>query len=114
MMLDVSTIDGTTVVMLPRRFDVDTASAVDSELKPVIAQKPARLLFDLSNTDYVSSAGMRVLLNVLHMVRHNGGTVALSSPGRQVQYVLEVTRFTKIFPVYSTRERALEELKAGH
>lgn len=113
MMLDISANGRTTIVLLPRRFDIDTAPDIDTELKPVIAQKPSRLLFDLANTDYVSSAGMRVLLNVLHQVRHNGGTVALSSPGRQVQYVLEVTKFTKIFPVYPSREDALRELNEG-
>jgi anti-sigma B factor antagonist len=110
MVLEKTIMDGTVVITLPRRFDVDSVPLVETGLKPIIAENPERVLFDFSKTDYVSSAGMRVLLASSRSIKEGGGTVALSSLGREVKYVLETTGFTKIFTVYETREKALKHM----
>jgi len=106
----ITVIEGTTVVTLPRRFDTDSAPAVDKELEPVIGRHPERLLFDFSGTDYISSAGMRVLVKTVHTMKDRGGTVAFSSLNSQVEYIFEIAGFQKIFTVYKTREKALQHL----
>jgi anti-sigma B factor antagonist len=111
MVLEADTFDGIIVITLPRRFDADSAPVIENELKPVIVQHPGHVLFDFSKTEYVSSAGARVLLSSARAVKEGGGTVALSSLSRQVQYVFEITGFTKIFTVYETWEKALKKMK---
>jgi anti-sigma B factor antagonist len=110
---EITTIDGTVVVALPRRLDADSAPRVEAELKPIIANNPQRLLFDLARTEYVASTGMRVLLAAAHAIRAAGGSVALSTLNRQVEYVLEITGFMKIFTTFPSREKALEEMQGG-
>jgi len=111
--LEISDIDGTTVVMLTRRFDADSAPLVEKEMVPVIGQHPERVLFDFSGTDYISSAGVRVLLKLTRAITDGGGSVALASLNRHVDYVFEVTGFTKIFTIYPSREKALKKMKKG-
>lgn len=107
----ISVTDGVTVVTLPRRFDTDSAPAVEKELEPLTSHCPDRLLFDFSGTDYISSAGMRVLVKTVHTARDCGGTVAFSSLNAHVEYIFEIAGFLKIFTIYKTREKALKDLK---
>ncbi len=111
MVSGISVIDGVTVITLPRRFDTDSAPVVEKELEPVIGHCPERLLFDFSGTDYISSAGMRVLVKALHAAAGWGGTVAFSSLCYQVEYIFEIAGFLKIFTIYKTRDKALKHLK---
>jgi anti-sigma B factor antagonist len=111
--LEIAEIDGTTVVTLVKRFDVDSAPMIEKELEPVIAEHPGRVLFDFSETDYISSAGVRVLLKLTRAITDGGGTVALASLNRNVDYVFDITGFSKIFTIYPSRDKALKQMKKG-
>ena len=113
MVLEISTMDGITVITLVRRFDTDSAPVVEKELKPIVEQSPKGVLFDFSKTEYIASAGLRVLLTTTRSILKKGGTVALSSLSPTVRQVFEIAGFTKIFSIYGTREEALRGLKNG-
>jgi anti-sigma B factor antagonist len=106
----ISAENGVIVITLPRRFDFDSAPSVEKELKPVLAQHPERVLFDFSKTEYLSSAGVRVLLGSSRALKKEGGTIALASPCHQVLYILEIAGFTKIFTLYETRDKAVRHM----
>jgi len=107
----ISESDGIIIITLPRRFDLDSAASVENELRPVLGQHPALVLFDFSKTEYISSAGVRVLLASVRSIKEGGGAAALSSLCRQVTYILEIAGFTKIFTIYDTRENAVRQMK---
>ncbi|MFA5268746.1 MAG: STAS domain-containing protein [Methanoregula sp.] len=106
--------DGIIIISLPRRFDFDSAPSVENELRPVLGKHPAQVLFDFSKTEYISSAGVRVLLASIRSIKEGGGTAALSSLCREVTYILEIAGFTKIFTIYDTRENAVRMMKEKH
>jgi anti-anti-sigma factor len=110
MILDISTMNGITIITLARRFDTDTAPAIEDELKKITEQCPERVLFDFSKTEYIASAGLRVLLTTTRSILKNGGTVALSSLSPTVRQVFEIAGFTKIFSIFGSREEALHNL----
>ncbi|HJX55903.1 MAG TPA: STAS domain-containing protein, partial [Methanoregula sp.] len=62
MVLDISTVNGIIIITLARRFDADNAMAIEGELKKIAEQRQQRVLFDFSKTEYIASAGLRVLL----------------------------------------------------
>jgi anti-sigma B factor antagonist len=99
--------DGTVITLLPERFAIDQIPFVEHELLPFIIKNPERVLFDMSQTDYISSAGMRMLLGVLRTVTDTGGRVAVCSLKSPVMQVFIISGFDRIFPVYATREEAL-------
>ncbi len=111
MALGISTINGVIIITLVRRFDADSAPAIEGELKKIAEQHPARVLFDFSKTEYIASAGLRVLLVITRSILKTGGTVALSSLSPQVSQVFEIAGFTKIFSIYGSREEALRILQ---
>ena len=111
MALDVSTINGVIIITLARRFDADSAPAIEAELKKITEQHLARVLFDFSKTEYIASAGLRVLLVITRSILKTGGAVALSSLSPQVRQVFEIGGFTKIFSIFDSREEALRSLQ---
>lgn len=108
---DISTIDGVIVITLAKRFDSDNAPAIETELKKIVEQHPKSVLFDLSQTGYIASAGLRVLLSTTRSIMKAGGTVALSSLTPQVRQVFEIAGFTKIFTICTSRDEALQLLR---
>ncbi len=111
MALEISTFNGTTMITLSRRFDSDNAMEVETEFKKIIEQRPESVLFDFSKTDYIASAGLRVLLSTTRTLMKAGSKVALSSLSPQVRQVFEIAGFTKIFTIYSSRDEALQNLQ---
>jgi anti-anti-sigma factor len=111
MVLDISTINDIIIITLGRRFDADSAPAVEDELKKIAEQCPERVLFDFSKTEYIASAGLRVLLIITRSILKTRGTVALSSLSPQVRQVFEIAGFTKIFSIFDSREEALHNLQ---
>lgn len=111
MVLDISTSNDILIVNLVRRFDSESAPAIENELKKIVDQSPKRVLFDLSKTEYVASAGMRVLLSITRSITKTGGIVALSSLSPDVRRVFEIAGFTKIFWIFGTREEALQAMQ---
>jgi anti-sigma B factor antagonist len=111
MVLDISTMNGIIIITLARRFDTDSAPAIEDELKKITGQGPERVLFDFSKTEYIASAGLRVLLTTTRSILKKGGTVALSSLSPTVRQVLEIAGFTKIFSIFGSREEAIHNLQ---
>ncbi|MGQ0622879.1 MAG: STAS domain-containing protein [Panacagrimonas sp.] len=60
------------------------------------------LLFDLADLDYISSAGLRVLMLASKAVVPRGGKVVIASPRKVVREILEISRFQHVFPVHAT------------
>ena len=68
------------------------------------------LLFDLSQLEYISSAGLRVLMLVSKNVAPHGGKVALAQPQRVVAEILEISRFKYVFPIHASVAAGLAAL----
>jgi anti-anti-sigma factor len=111
MVLDISTINNTIAITLVRRFDADSAPAIENELKKIVEQRPESVLFDFSKTEYIASVGLRVLLSTTRTLMKAGSTVALLSLSPQVRQVFEIAGFTKIFTIYGSRDEAFQKLQ---
>jgi anti-anti-sigma factor len=66
-----------------------------------------QLLLDFTELDYVSSAGLRVLLIAAKRVKACQGRLAICALRPDVLEVFEISGFTKIFSLYPTRAQAL-------
>jgi anti-anti-sigma factor len=100
---------GGALVLAPRgRIDSGTAAELEKSLLGPVARGDRRLVIDLRGVDYISSAGLRVLLRAANELRPLGGTLVLCSMGESVREVFELAGFTALFPIEASRELALE------
>jgi len=80
-------------IRLAGRLDTHTAPQLDAELARVFAgAAPQRLVFDLGQLDYLSSAGIRCFVRARKAVEPRGGKVVLVNPQPPVRKVLDIVK----------------------
>lgn len=84
-------------VKLTGRLDTTTAPQLESELKAEISNVEA-LVLDFAALEYLSSAGLRVLL-AAQKVMNKQGTMVIRNVNETIQDIFEVTGFNEILTI---------------
>lgn len=82
------------MIKLSGRLDTMTAPELEAELKSCLAGI-TKLTFDFSELEYISSAGLRVLLSTQKTMNKQGSMV-IKAANENVNEVFEVTGFSDI------------------
>lgn len=90
------------------RVDSNTAKTLQSTVLGRIQEGADRVVMDLANTNYISSAGLRVILMAGKQIKAAGGRFVLCGMQPSVRDVFEVTGFLRLFEVRDTRQAAVE------
>ena len=86
------TTDGSKLTMaVSGRLDTNTAPKFETELKSCLDG-----VLDFSGLDYISSAGLRVLLSVQKLMNAGNGSMQVTGCNEIVKEIFEVTGFTDI------------------
>jgi anti-sigma B factor antagonist len=109
--LTISPKDGYSLVHLNGRLDILTFQQVGDQFNEVIAEGHKRLLLDASDLSYVSSAGLRVILQARKAVKAGGGIIVIANANDFVLDVMNTTGFTSIIPTFPTLEEAESAVK---
>lgn len=99
--------DQATIVMIEGRLDSSNSGTLEKKITALLEAGESSFLFDFTAMDYISSAGLRVLLMTAKKSKANGGRVALSALTENVKEVFDIAGFTGIFPIFATSEEAL-------
>ncbi|SFP65082.1 anti-sigma B factor antagonist [Butyrivibrio proteoclasticus] len=84
-------------VALEGRLDTTTAPQLDDELKTAL-DGITKLDFDLANLEYISSAGLRVLLSA-QKVMNKQGEMVVKNANEEIKEIFEVTGFVDILTI---------------
>lgn len=101
------------IVRISGRLDILNSKELGNELQSMIDAGHHYLALDLSGLEYVSSSGLRVLLQARKTLKPLGGTVVLCAMTDFVRKVIDTTGFASIFKAFPTVEEALAEAPAG-
>ncbi|MCI0411773.1 STAS domain-containing protein [bacterium] len=74
------------------RLDGTTSGELESTLRPVLAQNPKTLVLDMAGLDFISSAGIRTLIETQKVMSANKGSVLLVNLQPQILKVLEIIK----------------------
>ncbi|MBQ9521556.1 MAG: STAS domain-containing protein [Oscillospiraceae bacterium] len=85
-------------VALEGRLDTTTAPQLEGKLRPVLADGVENLTIDLETLDYVSSAGLRVLLTA-QKIMNKQGEMTVRNVNDAVMEVFEVTGFVDLLNI---------------
>jgi anti-anti-sigma factor len=87
------------IVKLSGRLDSNTAPPAEESFTRLLAGGPLRLAIDMSNLEYISSAGLRVLLVVAKKLQQAKGKVVLFGLVHNVREVFQISGFDRIFTI---------------
>lgn len=83
------------------RIDAGTAPTLDESLKASVAAGRYKLVIDFGNTDYISSAGLKVLVANLKEVKKHRGDVRLARLSRNLHDTFNMVGLTpELFKTY--------------
>lgn len=107
--VQIKTVNDVTVVAIVGELDGKTAPEAQSEVLP-LAQPGCKLLIDMSQVPYMSSAGLRMMLLIYRQVTANDGQSVLVGLSEEIEDTMEVTGFLDYFETRDTYEAGLEAL----
>lgn len=90
-----------TVVKVVGRVDSATAPDLEKGLHDHIESDHNQVVLDLSGTEYMSSAGLRVLVSSLKLAKKHGGDLHLAQISERVKEVLDLAGLTPVFSVHA-------------
>lgn len=107
MHIDAETRGRVTLLHLHGAIDAITAASVQEATLQALDAKPAGLVLDLGAVDYLSSAGLRVLLVLLKRAGTDGTALVLTGLTELVREVFEISGFITVFRLAPTVEDAV-------
>jgi len=105
---------GAVLVLGPKgRLDSITAPEFELLVRGCLADGHRRIVIDLDALDYISSAGLRVLLVAAKALKTERGQIALCRVRSMVMEVLRISAFDRIFTILPSLEQAVAQLGGG-
>jgi stage II sporulation protein AA (anti-sigma F factor antagonist) len=105
--------EGAVVVVAPvGRVDSTTSGSLDAHLLQLAKAGDYRVVVDFSGVEYISSAGLRVMLTLAKRIRERSGRLVLFGLGDAVRQVFELAGFLPLFAVEGTRDAAVRRATA--
>lgn len=104
---------GVLIVSVSGRIDHTASEEFTNALNPLLdhcAQGHPPVLLDFSGVDYISSAGLRVLMMASRRAKAQVGTFAIAALQPLVQEVFAISRFNLIVPCYVSVDAACKVL----
>jgi len=105
-------IGSTTVVSIVGSVDALTAEQVTRFMNAELGKGNKQIVGDLSQVDFISSAGLRAILVTLKDSRQQGGDLRLAAAQTGVEKVLKMSGFTNILKTYPTVDEAVASFGA--
>ena len=103
--------DGRALVIAPEgRVDSVSSGELERLVVSRIDAGEKRVVLDLSAVEYISSAGLRVMLLAAKRLKEPPAGLVLCGMGPSVRTVLELAGFLPLFAVEARREQALARL----
>ncbi len=98
------------VVEIIGDIDGKTAPALREQVDGLL-EPEVKILLDMSGVEFMSSAGLRVLLATYRQVSSNQGQVALVSPSEEIRDTMSMTGFLRFFTVCDTLDDGVAALQ---
>lgn len=97
-----------TIVNVVGNLDALTAPKLSEVFNQHIASNTVKIVANLTQLDYSSSAGLRVLLNTARETRQRGGDLRLANVKPTVTKVFDMSGFTSIMKFFPTLDAAVQ------
>ena len=101
---------GAYVVAPTGQIDGQTYDILESELDTLLTEKPTLIAMDLARVDYLSSAGIRVILKTQKALKAHGGKMVFMHLQPQIRKVFEIIEALPTMQVFKNFEEMDEYL----
>lgn len=101
------------VVYLKGYLDAHTAPDFEKVLQDLVDENRVRIVVNLAELNYISSAGLGVFMGFIEDIRKKKGDIKLAEPTDKVFRVLDLLGFPALYEVFKKEGEAIEKYKAS-
>jgi len=103
----------TYVISLTGEVDLYTAPEFKQQLLNVISEGGKDVIVDFSDTTFIDSTTLGVLVGGVKRLRTEDGRLSLVCSDRNITKIFEITGLDRVFTIYTTRDEALAKTGAS-
>ena len=96
------------VISLEGRLDSNTSPQFEQEIFKRLDEVAPRLVIDFTRLEYISSAGLRVILMVAKKIKADNGSFGLCCLSETVREVFQISGFLSILSTFDSRDEAVK------
>lgn len=107
MEVTVKEVNEVNVLSFEGNLDTNTAPQAQAQIDELIDGGSSKILINFVDLNYISSAGLRVLLATAKKMKATSGDLKICGLNKTVQEVFDISGFSSILSVVATEEEAL-------
>ncbi len=111
--VDKRQVDDVLVLSLKGMLDVHTVPAFEAALGEAIGAQQFKIVVDLSQLDYISSAGLGVFMGYVEEIRSHDGDIKIAGANPKVYKIFDLLGFPNLFQFFDTVEAAIHQFKTA-
>jgi anti-sigma B factor antagonist len=105
--------NGVHVISLTGEVDLYTAPDFKQELLRTIGEGAKQVVVDFTETTFIDSTTLGVLVGGVKRLRPAGGQLSLVCSDRNITKIFEITGLDRVFAIYPTRDEALSAVASS-
>jgi anti-sigma B factor antagonist len=102
--------DDVSIFSLSGRLDSNTSAKLESRIAKAMENGFRNLILNFENLEYISSAGLRVILKTTKDLKRKEGKILLCSMQDYVKEVFEIAGFDTFLPIVANMSEALKRI----
>lgn len=106
-------LENVSIVYLNGYLDAHTAPDFENALQELVDEDRVRIVVNLSELNYISSAGLGVFMGFIEDIRSKGGDIKLAEPTEKVYRVFDLLGFPVLYEVFKTEGEALDKYQSS-
>ncbi len=107
LVIDADFVDNVVVLKLRGIVDSGTAQFLEDKFNDLVASNSVRIVADLGDVEYISSAGWGIFVGEIKGIRQRNGDIKLASMHVDVREVFDLLEFNTLLTPYNSKEEAL-------
>ena len=112
MQVSTEMLDDVLLFSLAGQINGNNATSLEQNLKAQVDEALYRIVLDLSGVDYISSAGLRVVLWLAKQLREHAGALVLCGLRKNVLEIFEMCGFVDFLMIVDDQEAALAKIQS--
>ncbi len=101
------------VISLAGEVDLYTAPEFKQQLLEVIGQGASEVIVDFTDTTFIDSTTLGVLVGGVKRLRSNDGQLSLVCSDRNITKIFEITGLDRVFTIHASRDEAIAALSSS-
>jgi anti-anti-sigma factor len=97
------------VVRVEGKLDTNTTPEAELRLGEAVDEGASKILIDFKDLDFVSSAGLRILLATAKKLSARGGALRVCSLNETVRDIFDISGFSTLLRVFDNEHDALAD-----